>query len=282
MEAIVKEASRNRQSDNDEEDGGRKHQAMPKEGDSEFLHLCSDEILLIMSYEQPQDTSSLLLTCKTTAKLARPAWKAKVDAMADDFILPYAQDTAASDARTISEAQHWNIQLWKRYQRLTRYRPTIERWGEPPYWYPDHPEPSSPFHAVRRAHDVTDFRLNATTGHLGPGTYAVSWRVNSTSGFCELQLDTTAILLRNGPTATDIPTTASISSTIWNSRADRGSGWKEVGVGVTNVQLGPNGGIIAARMWKRELDFTGGIMVDCLIVKRIPDAPSIPKQAPAS
>lgn len=55
----------------------------------------------------------------------------------------------------------------------------------------------------------------------------------------------------------------------WNAREDRGKGWTEVcATGGKVIEIGSDGGYIKARMWKRELDFTGGILVDCLRVVR--------------
>lgn len=250
----------------------------------------SDDILrLLLNCLPPKETSSLLQSCKSLAKLSADAWKTKLYAMRDEYVIPYEVSSATIETSSntesrndgtssapITAAKHYRVELQKRYGRVNRYRPNIERWGEEPYWYVNHPCPSSPFNAVRRAHDVTDFRLSVQTDRLEKGRYRAYWRVNSASGFCVLQMDAEAYTyseLRGGESMRD---NVQHFSSLWNTREDRGKGWTDIcATGGKVVEIGPNGGYIKARMWKRELDFTGGILVDCLEIQKLEPVPPL-------
>lgn len=236
----------------------------------------SDDVLrLLLKCLPPKEISSLLLSCKSLAKLAADAWEFKLNAMRDEYVIPYEEsnisrsDTNSNENSARTPARHYRDELQKRYRRLNRYRPNIERWGEEPYWFMNHPCQTSAFNAVRRAHDVTDFRISVQTKRLEKGRYRAYWRVNSTSGFCVLQLDTEVLYVDGGRPLNSF-------SSLWNSREDRGKGWKEVcATGGKVFEVGTDGSYIKARMWKRELDFTGGILVDCLEIRKVGDIPPL-------
>ena len=248
----------------------------------------SDDILRVLfKCLPPKATASLLQSCKSLAKLSADAWKAKLYAMRDEYVIPYEERSATietslnteirsdgTNSAPITAAKHYRVELQKRYLRVNRYRPNIERWGEEPYWFVNHPCPSSPFNAVRRAHDVTDFRISAQTNRLEKGRYSVNWRVNSTSGFCVLQLDTEVYSeCRGGGSTRD---NVQRFSSLWNTREDRGKGWTDIcATGGEVIEIGPNGGYIKARMWKRELDFTGGILIDYLEIQKLEPVPPL-------
>mmetsp|Transcript_4496 Transcript_4496/g.12664 ORF Transcript_4496/g.12664 Transcript_4496/m.12664 type:complete len:317 (-) Transcript_4496:90-1040(-) len=260
--------------------------------DPPHITALSDDVLrLILKSLPPKETSSLLRTCKSLAKLAADAWKFKLNAMRDEYVIPYEErarvptiesnrDTSSSNENSApTPARHCRDELQKRHRRLNRYRPNIERWGEEPYWYVNHPCPTSSFNAVRRAHDVTDFRVSVQTSRLEKGRYRAYWKVNSTSGFCVLQLDTevyTSSRSSEQPGGGSMRDQVQNFSSLWNTREDRGKGWTEVcATGEKVIEIGSDGGYIKARMWKRELDFTGGILVDCLEIKKIERVPPL-------
>lgn len=236
----------------------------------------SDDVLrLLLRSCPPKETSSLLLSCKSMAKLAADAWEFKLNVMRDEYVIPYeesniSQSDTNSDADSVpTPARHYRDELQKRYRRLNCYRPNIERWGEEPYWYMNHPCQTSAFNAVRRAHDVTDVRISVQTNRLEKGRYRAYWRVNSTSGFCVLSLDTEVLYVDGGRPLSSF-------SSLWNSREDRGKGWTEVcATGGKVFEIGSDGGYIKARMWKRELDFTGGILLDCLEIRKVGNIPPL-------
>ena len=163
----------------------QKEEKAPAQPEPHIKALSDDILRLLLKCLPPKETSSLLRSCKSLAKLADDAWKTKLHAMRDDYVIAYKDIKAPS-----TPAHHHRVELQKRYRRLNCYRPNIERWGEEPYWYANHPCEASPFNAVRRSHDVTDFRLSVRSNRLEKGRYRAYWRVNSTSGFCVLQLDT--------------------------------------------------------------------------------------------
>ena len=236
--------------------------------------LSGDVLRLLHKCHPPKETSSLLLSCKSLAKLAAGAWEFKLNSMRDEYVIPYEEsnirssDTNSNENSARTPARHYREELQKRYRRLNRYRPNIERWGEQPYWYMNHPCQTSAFNTVRRAHAVTDFRLSVQTKRLEKGRYRAYWRVNSTSGFCVLQLDTEV----------HQPSQLHTWISSWNAREDRGKGWSEVcATGGTVIEIGSGVGYIKARMWKRELDFTGGILVDCLEIRKVGDIPPLRK-----
>jgi len=163
----------------------QKEEKAPAQPEPHIKALSDDILRLLLKCLPPKETSSLLRSCKSLAKLADDAWKTKLHAMRDDYVIAYEDIKAPS-----TPAHHHRVELQKRYRRLNCYRPNIDRWGEEPYWYANHPCEASPFNAVRRSHDVTDFRLSVQSNRLEKGRYRAYWRVNSTSGFCILQLDT--------------------------------------------------------------------------------------------
>lgn len=247
----------------------QKEEKAPAQPEPHIKALSDDILRLLLKCLPPKETSSLLRSCKSLAKLADDAWKTKLHAMRDDYVIAYKDIKAPS-----TPAHHHRVELQKRYRRLNCYRPNIERWGEEPYWYANHPCEASPFNAVRRSHDVTDFRLSVRSNRLEKGRYRAYWRVNSTSGFCVLQLDTEVHSERRGGGSTSDH--VQHFSSLWNTREDRGKGWTDIcAMGGEVVEIGADGGYIKARVWKRELDFTGGILVDCLQIQKLEPVPPL-------
>ena len=269
--------------------GGKQKSDSTLQPEPHMTALSDDILRLLLKCLPPKETSSLLRSCKSLAKLATDAWETKLHAMRDEYVIPCEDATCMATIETssntesrsddtnsapITAAKHYCVKLQKRYRRVNRYRPNIERWGEEPYWYVNHPCPSSPFNAVRRAHDVTDFRISVQTDRLEKGRYRAYWRVNSTSGFCVLQLDTEVHSERRGGGSTSDH--VQHFSSLWNTREDRGKGWTDIcATGGEVVEIGADGGYIKARVWKRELDFTGGILVDCLQIQKLEPVPPL-------
>ena len=146
-------------------DGEQKneHKNMSKLQPEPHMTALSDDILrVLLKCLPPKETSSLLQSCKSLAKLSADVWKAQLYAMRDEYVIPYEESNSAP----ITAAKHYRVELQKRYRRVNRFRPNIERSGEEPYWFVNHLCPSSPFNAVRRAYDVTDFRISVQTNRL--------------------------------------------------------------------------------------------------------------------
>ena len=273
-----------------EEKNGHKNNKSTLQPEPHMTALSDDILRVLLKFLPPKETSSLLRSCKSLAKLATDAWKTKLYAMRDEYVIPYedARSTIASNSESrsgdtnstntnsapITAAKHYRLELQKRCRRVNRYRPNIERWDEEPYWFVNHPCASSPFNAVRRAHDVTDFRISVQTDRLEKGRYRAYWRVDSTSGFCVLQMDTEAHSEHLG--GGSMRDHVQHFSSLWNTREDRGKGWTDIcATGGKVVEIGADGGYIKARMWKRELDFTGGILVDCLEIQKLEPVPPL-------
>ena len=271
----------------DDEKSDKIQASSPFQPEPHMTALSDDILRLLLKCLPPKETSSLLQSCKSLAKLSADSWRSKLYAMKDEYVIPYEERAAIASSSTerrrggetnsgitnsaldpTTPTKHYRLELQKRYRRVNRYRPNIERWGEEPYWFANHPCETSPFNAVRRAHDVTDFRISVQTNRLERGRYRAYWRVNSTSGFCVLQMDTEvhSEVLGDGSMGGHMHQ----FSSLWNAREDRGKGWTDVcATGGKVIEIGPNGGYIKARMWKRELDFTGGILVDCLEIQKL-------------
>eukprot|EP00957_Ditylum_brightwellii_P077564 5894102-Ditylum_brightwellii.AAC.1 len=228
---------------------------------AQHLQTNDDVIHHILDYLTPSETSHFLVVCHSISRLAALCWKIKADSielMDDESYVEngYARgessvnnDNDNNNAEEEEEeippkgATYWRKQYSKRLILSTCIRPKINStWDKPPYWYPYHPEPSSPYGVVCKCHDVTEFRMVATSPKLDDsrgGLYRVRWRVNSTSGFCILHLSFCCVRkeeeshdgggddVTNATAATTTTTTNTITTVvqqgIWNTNQDRGS-----------------------------------------------------------
>lgn len=247
--------------------------------------LTDDVLLRVLLCLPPKETGDFLASCRAAAELAALTWRVKADGAAaaaktpgddadgrtEDDDLSGAEggredgnETAERDMESRG-ARYWREEYSKRLLIAYCVRPSIDAWSFPPHWYPDHPEPSSPYGAVRRCKDVTEFRMSARSRRLEEGKYLVRWRVNSTSGFCVHHMSYRVV--NEGVDGLVEVVEGSEVRGVWNARDDRGSGWKKVTVGDGLVEVGPDGGVVESKLWKNDLQWAGGILVDYVEMK---------------